>query len=652
MKFLATIYLLFLIPSFFAKADDTLDLFELSLEELIQVQVEVASKVEQPLSESPAVVTTYTAKEISMFGGRDIGEVLSRLPGFEEYSSLYNGRNIVTIRADQLSVNNNHVLFLLNGVPLNRESYTGGIWNEAMLQTIPLNSIQQIELIRGPGSVLYGTNAFSGVVNIITKKSDRLSPSISVDYGRYNTEQIQLELSGQAGDWQLTSALQWKETDGWPYKTVTSDNSLFMANASSKSSGIIATATNNNFSANLYWGQVEQFTTRGNVTRPEAGETDNEKYSLNLAYESEINKQWSINSYLSHVSGRTIHQVSTATPGQLNTINYHTDDSRLEINSRGVLSANSNILVGGTIDYFSGSTPGAISIVSDWYDYYYGLYAQYDIRIDDTQYIIGAQYNNASGNYESLVPRIGLIHHLNSNSGIKLLYGQAYRTPYIVERKINVAIANLSIKGDENLAPELVSTWDFQYFYNGENLTAAATIFRNEQKDLIIRAPVAPQKFVFKNKGRLTIEGLELESKYTQGNWYGSGSITFQQNKDGNAIDDFTLQPHRIVKLGLGYSSEKWSVGIFDSYLSAYQDNIIHKPNRPTLNPKSDAYHRISANLAYHPENLNDWSFELYIDNLLDESIYLPAQLDDGTNINTKLGLTGRFIMFRINKRL
>ena len=137
-------------------------LFNLSLAELMTVVVTTPSKSAQPLNETAAVISTFSKREIALFGGRDLGEVLSRMPGFEEFSSLVNGRNIVTIRADQISINNNHVLFLLNGVPLNRESYTGGIWNEAMILSIPLNTIQQLEVIRGPGSVLYGTNAFAG----------------------------------------------------------------------------------------------------------------------------------------------------------------------------------------------------------------------------------------------------------------------------------------------------------------------------------------------------------------------------------------------------------------------------------------------------------------------------------------------------------
>jgi len=633
------------------KADEDIyaALRKLTLEELIQVRISVASKAEQSMADSPGIVTTFTAKEIALFGGRDLGEVLSRIPGFEEFPSLLNGRNIVTIRADQAEVNNNHVLFLLNGVPLNRESYTGGIWNEAMLLTIPLETVEQLEVIRGPGSVLYGTNAFAGVVNIVTKSAKQLGSNISVGTGKYGTNIVKLNLSGTNGDWQWTSALRLFETDGWPYQSYDSNGEIFSDDAFSRSPGFIATVANQGFKANLYWGKADQFTVRGSDAASEAAQTDNEKYSINLAYETALNEQWDITSIFSYVAGRTEHNVSSAVPGQQIPLHYETDDFRLELMGHGQLSDNSALLIGGTIDNFTGSTPPPIVLLEDWDTSLYALYAQYELQKDSTKYILGAQYNKAKGSYEKLVPRMGLIHHLSEQNGIKFLYGQAFRTPSTLERLIDASLPTLSLKGDKNLLPEIVTTWDLQYFYAENGHTASITLFRNEQQDLIIRDLIAPGEVVFANKGKLIIEGLELESKYTVDNWYFSGSLTMQQNEDGIS-EDITIQPHGILKLAMGYSGEEWSIGIFDSYFSAYHDNIIYKPTRQIINPPSDDLHRLSMNISYHPAKLKGWIFETYIDNLLNETSYLPVQKSDPANINTKPAMAGRFIMLTVKK--
>jgi len=456
----------------YLSADDNVDskLRDMSLDELLQVKIAVASKFEQSLADSPGIVTTYTAKEITLFGGRDLGEVLSRIPGFEEFPSLYNGRNIITMRGDQPSINNNHVLILLNGIPFNRESYAGGLWNEAMILTIPLASIQQLEVIRGPGSVLYGTNAFAGVVNIITKSSDQLKSDTSIGTGTFSTEQLNLNLSGSSGNWQWTSAMRWFDTDGWPYESLDTNGQIFRDDITSRSPGIIATIANKGFKADIYWGKAKQLTIRGTSTEPQAGQTDNEKYSVNLSYVTPLTEKWNLTTNFSYVAGRTDHGITSAVPGELNFIRYETDDYRFELMSQNKLSNNSNLLFGGTIDNFRGKTPPPFVLIDGWNNSLYSIYAQYELQYSKTKYILGAQYNKAEKSFDSLVPRLGIIHHINDTSSIKLLYGQAFRTPSTVERLINVSIPTLSLKGDINLNPETVTNWDLQYLYNEKQL--------------------------------------------------------------------------------------------------------------------------------------------------------------------------------------
>ena len=545
-----------LFHSSWVTAEPKQSIYELSLEQLLNIKVSAPSKSPQSINNTPGIVTTFTEQEILLFGGRDLGEVLGRIPGFEEFGTLINGRNIVTIRADQPTGNNNHVLFLLNGIPFNRESYTGGIWNEAVLLSIPLTSIKQLEVIRGPGSVLYGTNAFSGVVNIITKSSAQITSNISIAKGAFGTQRVNLSLAGSQNDWHWTSTLRLYNTDGWSYKTNNIAGELFSEKVYSKSPGLVLTLSKDNFTANVFWGRADQFTIRGNSNLQEAASTDNEKYFIDLGYEMKVWDDWTLSTHLSHVRGRTEHKVSGQTAGNLTTINYETDDSRLEFTFKKQLSERSNLLFGTTLDYFSGRTPPPVVVVPDWSNYLYGLYGQYEIQYSQTKYILGAQYNKAQNSYDSLVPRLGLIHHIDDNHGIKLFYGKAFRAPFVVEREIDVAIANLSIKGDKNIKPEYVSTWDLQYFYSSKKSSASATIFRNEQDDLIVRAPVSEGVLQFVNQGKLTIEGLELEGKYIRNKWYLNGSYTWQRNEDGDHFKNSTLQPHSIIKVGLGYTGD------------------------------------------------------------------------------------------------
>lgn len=149
----------------------------LSLDELLNMEVVVASKSADKLSDAPGIVSVMTSDEISRFGGMTLAEILNRMAGLSISTSYFSDRTMISVRGDQIKANSGHVLYLINGRPV-REILEGGLITE-LLESFPVSAIDKIEVIKGPGSVLYGTNAFSGVVNIITKTSESTDVSIS-----------------------------------------------------------------------------------------------------------------------------------------------------------------------------------------------------------------------------------------------------------------------------------------------------------------------------------------------------------------------------------------------------------------------------------------------------------------------------------------
>jgi outer membrane cobalamin receptor len=138
-------------------------LFELSLEELLQLKVSVASSREETISETPAIVSRYEASDLSLMGLRTLKDFLSFVPGVLVDDSVVGHSHIVMRGISE--VFNQKVLFLLDDVPYWMPSHS-----QVPLLGIPLESIDHIEIIRGPGAVIYGSNATSGVVKIITRK--------------------------------------------------------------------------------------------------------------------------------------------------------------------------------------------------------------------------------------------------------------------------------------------------------------------------------------------------------------------------------------------------------------------------------------------------------------------------------------------------
>ncbi len=165
------------------------DLFDMSLKELMDVEVgtvTTASKYEQKTTEAPSSVTIITAEEIELYGWRTLADVLRSVKGF--YTSYDRAYEHLGVRGFCLPGDeNSRVLILLDGFRMN-ENVRGhsGIGEDFLLD---VDLIDRIEIVRGPGSSLYGANAIFGVINIITKKGKDIDGfEISGDlYGQENS---------------------------------------------------------------------------------------------------------------------------------------------------------------------------------------------------------------------------------------------------------------------------------------------------------------------------------------------------------------------------------------------------------------------------------------------------------------------------------
>ena len=153
------------------------DLTDKSLEELMKIDVASvtgAAKHEQRVTEAPSSVTILTAADIRTFGWRTLGEALRSVRGF--YATYDRNYSYLGVRGFARPTDyNNRVLFLIDGHRLNDNVYDAAyIGTEA---PIDLDLVERIEVIRGPGSSLYGSSAFFGVVNIITRRGGAIGGS-------------------------------------------------------------------------------------------------------------------------------------------------------------------------------------------------------------------------------------------------------------------------------------------------------------------------------------------------------------------------------------------------------------------------------------------------------------------------------------------
>lgn len=148
---------------------DFKDFSEVSLEQLLDVTVTSASKHEQEISQAPAFVTVITDEMIEAFNYRRVADALRSVPGLW----ITNDRYLFQLGIRGVAVHgdwNSRILLLLNGHSLN-EQWCGSA-NLDELLGIDMSNVKRIEVVKGPGSSLYGSNAFFGVINVVTKDAD------------------------------------------------------------------------------------------------------------------------------------------------------------------------------------------------------------------------------------------------------------------------------------------------------------------------------------------------------------------------------------------------------------------------------------------------------------------------------------------------
>jgi outer membrane cobalamin receptor len=175
-------------------------------------EVEIASLKPQPVEEAPGIVTVITAQEIKDMGARDLNDVMRMVPGFQLPGSSWYAKNY-TVRGMPSQSYNWRVLMMLDGVPLNEPYFGQSNLNWA---DMPVNNVKRIEIIRGPGSALYGTYAFLAVINVITKEADDIgSVEVSAGAGSWNSQHHYVSLGKRFGDFSIAGHVDYRTSDGY-----------------------------------------------------------------------------------------------------------------------------------------------------------------------------------------------------------------------------------------------------------------------------------------------------------------------------------------------------------------------------------------------------------------------------------------------------
>lgn len=639
-----------------AVGDDTPpdNLYDTPLEDLLNIQVSTASKQAETIDKSPAVLSIVSEREIEAYGAITLAEVLDRVTSSFMAGTLPLPYGMLSIRGDVTAEQNNHVLILLNGRPL-RDSIFSGL-NQDIYTAFPVASIKQIEVIRGPGSVLYGTNAFVGVVNIITKDASRPGVTPTLRYGSFNSKQVTGFAAGSTGDWQFSGGLSYFDNDGWDFTAADWKTSNTTSTTESMK------AYRRTFGANLL-GKYKKFTLNAYYDREDipfmSSESANPRWDLrgnhlgsristDLGYEDEISESWkhTINLTYNHLA--TLKRVT----GAFN--DASSNDALLEWANYFSVSPHLSATLGAVYEKQTGTGTNQESgrkTVPNYNLDVFSVYGQAGYQIlDPLRFILGGQAIKFSTNNLNVVPRAAVIYSFSPELGLKLLYSKAFRAPSSAERQLVVIEPTRTINmGNATLQPETIGTLDLQAYYQTKAFQASATFFTSRQQNLInpITSAGVPR---YENIGDQNTHGVEVEGKILPApEWTVQGNLSYQSSETDQGILDNGHMPNLIAKIGIHYHSEKgYSLGVFNAFHRSPRQVDNGNGDTHIVNPKLTYFNYLTANLVLHLNKIfplgsfPESEFQLYGTNLIGKQVYYPEYVNGV--INSFPGRPGRAV--------
>lgn len=196
------------------------DFYNLSLAELGQIEISIATGNSTPLDKAPATASVIYAAEINAMGARTLNDILETVPGLHvSLSSLSRLDSIYSMRGIHTGFNA-QVLLLMNGVPV-QYSLQGG---RPTLFRLPVTSIDRIEVIRGPGSAIYGADAYAGVINVITKDANAIAATeFGMRAGSFSSNDFWVQTSGRWNGIGIAFDMTYQESEGDDSRLINAD---------------------------------------------------------------------------------------------------------------------------------------------------------------------------------------------------------------------------------------------------------------------------------------------------------------------------------------------------------------------------------------------------------------------------------------------
>ena len=641
--------------------DDENDLDLIVFKELlskINKTTKIATKTKLNSDYVPGIVTVLEGKELLRKGCHTVIDAIETVPGF-----MKTGSNLI-IRGIGEVIYSGKLKLLLNNVPMN-DSLAADC-NPIYL--IPIEQVERIELIRGPGSTLYGKFAYAGVVNVITRKDEN---RLFIGYGNNNTRFNGLNLFYKSKNKNSGINLNFSDRQNDRTGRIAGPDSLYntpnervsLAPGEIDDSSKFTLASLQMYYEDFYFlGQYisktygSSFGMLGALPPLDENRLDVDSYYMfQTNWKPELSKDISLNLYVGikqscyneddtyfYPPGFAMPTGISYTDGVIGGPHYEERDiySGLELNYN--INDSSSIQMGleyeniKTLDVWASRN---YELLEDTYGIpgiplpevrkftgdgnwlkenisrnILGIYIQNQLKLTDRLALTtGLRYDNYDDIGDKFSPRISAVYNLFDKNIFKFQYAEAFRPPSFMEM---YSINNPLALGSKDILPEKIKTYELGYIFIVKKTSIKYTLYHSELKDLIIF-----KDHYYKNKAIVNSRGAELEVKW---------NINEKLSIDSSF--SFTKTYDKISKKDIGGSAKTiGNIGImcrpFNNFYLNLQNHYVGDRKRSSGDSRPDLDSYFCTNLSVISENVFKYglNIRLSIKNLFETDIRYPS---------------------------
>ena len=676
----------------YAQTNDSVNVFDLSLEDLLKMEVYSANKKIEPISNIPASIVIISREDIQVNGWQTLEEILQNVPGMYMINDYFwFGTDNFGIRGFFATGSFKTMVVLVNGVNQKEEWYNSSPLTKV---NVPVEAIDRIEVIRGPMSVIYGNNALLGAINIITNDS-KSGNIVKAGGGNNGNYKAFTRLSGEKEDFSYALNASFYGSNGIdkPYSEMMNNPSIIPT----WNLPIDATTAGQledhrryfNLSMkykDIYVEASQTMTKRGTVDF-QPGVEDGHLASIqssNFVFGADktFGKNFNVNARIGYYSFRDILNYKTATDsGSYEFNDIYSEAVDAEINCNLKPSKNMELSIGAYYSYvlrdkllvdqplYLGYANMDAGLDRDDEKMTWAVYTQLTyhlspklsvmvgIRFEQTpQYSINYTYGWQStqpyvrreGTYEynnvMTIPRAAVLYHFADEHHLKFMYGMAIKQAALGE---NMDI----VRNPERpqLEPSTMQTFELNYLgLIGDFTSISLSLFRNSADKLISRTNTIANgeiKLYNTNSGELLTNGSELSIHLKPtANLNAIVSVTYQKSKnlqDGYENIDLGYSPELLTYLSVSYKFLKHSTiclsGFYvDKMLTNWAPDITGVENGHRIGDEVPGYFTLNGNIRFNKVFSDKVFLSAYVYNILNQEIRYPTTtVNDGFDKGT-----------------